>query len=76
MIGKRPVQEAIEDDEELEEAVVNEIKKRRKPSVSPEAPITLKEKRARCRAQIEELIKNNKNLLVPWEQILAQCLGG
>ena len=76
MIGKRPVQEAIEDDEELEEAVVQEIKKRRKPSVSPEAPITLQEKRARCRAQIEELVKNNKNLLVPWEQILAQCLRG
>ena len=76
MIGKRQVQEAIEDDKELEEAVVHEIKKRRKPSVSPEAPITLQEKRARCRAQIEELMKQNKNLLVPWGEILAQCLQG
>ena len=36
--------------------------------------MTLQEKRALDRANIETLIKSHKHLLVPWQKIMARCL--
>ena len=50
----------------MPEAVTNTIKRRRKQSVEPDAPVTLKERRAHDTASIMDIIKGNKNLLVEW----------
>ena len=59
---------------QLQEAVVREIKRRRKNSISVDAPITLQEGRAHDGANIGQLIKENKLLLTPWSEIMANCL--
>ena len=76
MLKKRPAEELQDDDEALKEAVVQQIKKRRKQSVSQDEPVTLHEKRTLDRSNIEAHLKANKNLLTPWTSILDACVDG
>ena len=57
LLWKHSAQDKDEEDTELQDAVVQKIKKRRKMNVSQEDPITLKEKRALDRANIEAHLK-------------------
>ena len=54
--------------------MAREVKRRRKSSVSADTPVTIKERRALDRSNIEKIIKENKILLTPWSEILAACL--
>ena len=66
-----------EDDEALEEAIIREIKRRRRETKMMEAPeVTLKERRALDQANVTKLLKENDNLLASWTDILAPCLEG
>ena len=76
VLGKRPFQREPEEDAELQLAIANEIKRRRKDTSKMEKPVTLKERRAADRATIEKLVKANKTLLVPWQDIIVNCLHG
>ena len=60
----------------LEEAIHDQIMKRRKTGASSEFPITLCELRALDRSNISEILKEMKPLLTSWDQILARCLEG
>ena len=55
-LGKRPAETTQEENAALQDAVVEQIKKRRKQSVSQDEPVTLKEKRALDRHNIETLL--------------------
>ena len=59
----------------LEEAVRDQIIKRRKTSTSLDFPISLNELRALDRSNISQILKEVKPLLTSWDQILARCLG-
>ena len=74
VLGKRPLQCDPEDEVAIQESVTREIKRRRKEPVNREAPVTLQERRALDRANIESLIKNHKHLLVPWQKIMTSSL--
>ena len=58
------------------DAIVRQIKKRRKINMSQFDPVTLKEKRALDRTTIETHLKGLRNLLTPWNNILERCLQG
>ena len=60
----------------LEEAVHDQILKRRKTGANMEAPICLSELRALDRSSISEILKDMKPLLTSWDQILSRCLEG
>ena len=74
LLGKRPALEEPEIENQIEDAVIREIKRRRKPTCDQEQPITLQEKRARDRARIEEVMRSSKPLLAHWDEILAACI--
>lgn len=61
---------------EVEEAVAREVKRRRKLKHATEQPLTLYEKRIIGRTNITKLIKENKNLIVSWDDIMANYLEG
>ena len=52
------------------EAVHDKIKRQIKGNISPEKSVTLNERRAHDKANISAIIKKNRNLLVPWSQIM------
>lgn len=60
----------------LEEAVHDQIMKRRKTGANSELPITLCELRALDRQNISQILKEMKPLLTSWDLILARCLEG
>ena len=76
VLGKRPLECDPEEEAALQKAVESQIKRRRREPNAPESPVTLKERRAFDRGTIEQLIKENKNLLRPWTDILEACLQG
>ena len=57
LLGKRPIQAREEEEDELEEAVINEVKKRRRHGCGDGEPPTLKERRAYDMARIGEMLK-------------------
>ena len=72
----RPRPEELADNAEIEEAVAREIKRRRGHHQIDDAPITLTEKRAFDRSTIMKQVKENKNLVVRWsDMIISYHLG-
>ena len=72
-----------EKEQELQEAVIREIKRRRKgppgrvPSAGDnDAPVSLQERRVSDKASITEVLTQYKSLLTPWSKIMAKCLEG
>ena len=59
---------------ELNQAVEDTIKRRRKNSVGQDAKITIQELRANDMATIYSQIKQHRSSLVPWTDILATAL--
>ena len=76
MLGKRPITEELTEDTEIEEAVVRQVKRRRKVVPFTAQPPTLNVKRAICRSAITKLLKENKNLVTPWSDIMESLLEG
>ena len=76
MLGKRTISEELIEETEVEEAVAREVKRRRKNLQVTEQPLTLHEKRIKGRSNITKLIKENKNLIVSWDDLLGNYLKG
>ena len=73
-LGKRTAIVSVEEAIALDGAIVREIKRRRKDSRGQDPPVTLTERRANDKATVSRIIKDNSNLLVHWNEILARCL--
>ena len=54
--------------------MINEVKRHRSENVPQDAPVTLEERRARDKAKITTIIKQNKILLTSWTLIMDRCL--
>ena len=65
-----------EEEQELQEAVIREIKRRRKGPGDNDAPVSLQERRVSDKASITEVLTQYKSLLTPWSKIMAKCLEG
>ena len=65
-----------EEEQELQEAVIREIKRRRKGPGDNDAPVSLQERRVSDKASITEALTQYKSLLTPWSKIMAKCLEG
>ena len=76
MLGKRPITEELLDDAELPEVVTREVKRRRKVVPFTDKPPTLYERRAIDRSTITKLLKENRNLIIKWDDIMEFCLEG
>ena len=76
MLGRRP--EPIPDEERkiLEEAVVSQIKRRRREPGTATLPVTLKERRATDKANAMDLIKEHSCHLKSWRAILDPLVEG
>ena len=73
-LGKRSAVITPEEAIELDEAIVREIKRRRKDPCGHDVPVSLTERRANDKAKISKIIKDHSNLLVHWNEILTKCL--
>ena len=51
--------------------MTNEIKRRRKPTVAADLPITLDERRAHDKANITSILKEYEGLLPSWDDVLT-----
>ena len=74
LLGKRPSPADPEETEYLQEAVAREIKKRRRQSICNDAPVTLQERRKTDHASIASVLREHKDLLVPWTTVMAAAL--
>ena len=54
--------------------MTNEIKRRRKPTIPADRPITLDERRALDRANITKILKEYQVLLPHWNDILSSLV--
>ena len=73
-LGKRPAIIEPQDAAIFEEAIIREIKRRRKDPGDQDALVTLDERRAADKASASSLIKENSNLLVEWSEIVSRAL--
>ena len=76
MLGKRPITVDLIEDTQVEEAVGREVKRRRKNQHPAARPPTTHEKRNIGRTTITKLLKENQNLIVPWDEIMDNYLEG
>ena len=73
-LGKRPTIIEPQDAAIFEEAIIREIKRRRKDPGDQDALVTLDERRAADKVFASSLIKENSNLLVEWSEIVVRAL--
>ena len=74
LLGKRPSPADPEETEYLQEAVAREIKKRRRQSIGNDAPVMLQERRKTDHVNIASVLREHKDLLVPWTTVMAAAL--
>ena len=74
VLGKRHEVDRDQDALQLQEAVTNEIKRRRKPTTPTDLPITLNERRAHDRANIMKILKEYHGQLAHWDDILSSLV--
>jgi len=76
VLGRRPQQVEPEEAAELQEAVTQRILARRKTGKATEQLITVQEKRAFEKDAIMKIVRDHRELLVKWDDILQDCLRG
>ena len=74
MLGKRAAPVETNELKAIEQAVVNQVKRRRTISIDVEAPVTIKERRALDKYNISKLIREHRELLQPWSDIMVNLL--
>ena len=73
---KRPVPLEPEERQALNEAVIREVKKRRKLNEVDSGVVTLRERRAHDTSVIKRTLKDHGKLLTPWSTIITNALSG